>query len=50
LCISTFPLIGIAADPGSGTGLGLGFLACVVGALVVAVPVFVLAAIVSAKV
>jgi len=50
LCVSTFPLIGIAADGGSGAGIGLGLLACLVGALVVAVPVFILAAVVSAKV
>jgi predicted RNA-binding Zn-ribbon protein involved in translation (DUF1610 family) len=50
VCVSTFPLIGIAADQGSGAGIGLGFLACLVGALVVAVPVFILAAVVSAKV
>jgi predicted RNA-binding Zn-ribbon protein involved in translation (DUF1610 family) len=50
LCVSTFPLIGIATDGGSGAGIGLGFLACLIGALVVAVPVFILAAVVSAKV
>jgi DNA-directed RNA polymerase subunit RPC12/RpoP len=48
MCVSTFPLIGIASN--SGSGFGLGFLGCLVGAAVVAVPVFVLAAIVSAKV
>ena len=31
-------------------GVGLGLLACLAGALVVAVPVFILAAVVSAKV
>jgi DNA-directed RNA polymerase subunit RPC12/RpoP len=50
LCVSAFPVIGIAADQGSGAGIGLGFLGCLVGALVVAVPVFILAAVVSAKV
>ena len=39
LCVSTFPLIGLAFDS-NGAGLGLGLLACLVGALVVAVPVF----------
>jgi len=48
LVVSTFPVIGILS--GSGTGAALGFLACLVGALLVAVPVFALAAFVSAKV
>jgi DNA-directed RNA polymerase subunit RPC12/RpoP len=50
MCVSTFPIIGLAADQGSGAGIGLGLLACLVGALLVAVPVFILAAVVSAKV
>ncbi len=50
LCVSTFPLIGIATDQGSAAGFGFGLLACLVGALVVAVPVFILAAVVSAKI
>ena len=49
LCVSTFPLIGLAFDS-NGAGAGLGLLACLAGALVVAVPVFILAAVVSAKV
>ncbi len=48
MCVSTFPVIGILSN--SGSGAGLGFLACLVGAVLVAVPVFVLAAVVSAKV
>jgi DNA-directed RNA polymerase subunit RPC12/RpoP len=48
LCVSTFPVIGAAS--GSGAGFGLGLLACLGGALVVAVPVFIIAAVVSAKV
>ena len=49
LCVSTFPLIGLAVDS-NGAGVGLGLLACLIGALAVAVPVFILAAVVSAKV
>ena len=49
LCVSTFPLIGLAVD-NNGAGVGFGLLACLAGALVVAVPVFILAAVVSAKV
>ncbi len=48
MCVSTFPVIGILSN--SGSGAGLGFLGCLVGAVLVAVPVFVLAAVVSAKV
>jgi DNA-directed RNA polymerase subunit RPC12/RpoP len=48
LCVSTFPVIGAAS--GSAGGFGLGLLACLGGALVVAVPVFVIAALVSARV
>jgi DNA-directed RNA polymerase subunit RPC12/RpoP len=48
MCVSSFPVIGILS--GSDSGASLGFLACLVGALVVAVPVFILAAVVSAKV
>ncbi len=49
LCISTFPLIGLAADS-NGTGFGLGVLACCGAAALFAVPIFALAAFVSAKV
>ena len=48
LCVSTFPLVGYAANRGA--GLGLGLLACLGAGLVVAMPVFILAAVVSAKV
>jgi predicted RNA-binding Zn-ribbon protein involved in translation (DUF1610 family) len=48
LCVSSFPVIG--AVSGSGSGFGLGVLGCLVGALLVAVPVFALAAFVSAKI
>jgi DNA-directed RNA polymerase subunit RPC12/RpoP len=50
MCVSTFPIIGLVVDGGSGAGFAGGLLACLVGAVVVAVPVFVLAAVVSAKV
>jgi hypothetical protein len=48
LVLSTFPLIGYALDPELGLFLGLG--ACLAGGAVFAVPVFALAAWVSAKV
>jgi hypothetical protein len=48
LVLSAFPLIGYALDPDLGLWLGLG--ACLAGGAVFAIPVFALAAIVSAKV
>jgi hypothetical protein len=48
LCISTFPIAGFFIDESA--GLGLGLLACVAAGAVFAVPVFALAAWVSAKV
>jgi hypothetical protein len=48
MVLSTFPLIGYAIDPELGLFFGLG--ACVAGGAVLAVPVFALAAWVSAKV
>ena len=48
LCVSTFPIAGLLINRGA--GLGVGLLACLVAGVVVAIPVFVLAAVVSAKV
>jgi hypothetical protein len=48
LVLSTFPLVGFALDPELGLFLGLG--ACLLGGALFAVPVFVVAAWVSAKV
>ena len=48
LCISSFPVIGYFV--GEETGLGLGALACVLAGALFAIPVFALAAFVSAKV
>jgi hypothetical protein len=48
LCISAFPLVGYAMQ--EGTGLGLGLLACLLAGAVFAVPVFAMAAFISAKV
>jgi hypothetical protein len=48
LCISALPVIGFLSD--SEAGLGLGLFACAVGMALFAVPVFALAAWVSAKV
>jgi hypothetical protein len=48
LCLATFPLIGMAVD--SGSGLGIGLLACTGIGIVAAVALFSLAAWVAAKV
>jgi hypothetical protein len=48
LCISSFPIIGFAT--GDETGMGLGLLACLVAGAAFAIPIFALAAWVSAKV
>lgn len=48
LCISSFPLVGVAMDPSA--GLPLGLLACAIAGAAFAIPVFALAAFVSAKV
>ena len=50
LCISSFPVVGYFMESGTGVGLGLGVLACVVAGALFAIPVFALAAFVSAKV
>ena len=48
LCVSTFPVVGYFVD--AQAGLGLGLAACLAAGALVAVPVFVMAAIISAKV
>jgi DNA-directed RNA polymerase subunit RPC12/RpoP len=48
LCISSFPVVGFLT--GEEAGMGLGMLACLVAGAVFAIPVFALAAFVSAKV
>ena len=50
LCISSFPVIGYFMESETGIGPGLGLLACVVAGALFAIPVFALAAFVSAKV
>ena len=48
LCVSTFPIGGYLAN--SGTGLGLGLLACLGAGVLLSIPIFIMAALVSAKV
>jgi hypothetical protein len=48
LCVSAFPVIGWMLE--GSTGLGLGLLACLVGGVLFSLPVFALAAFISAKV
>jgi hypothetical protein len=48
LCVSTFPIAGYVAN--NGTGLGLGLLACLGAGVLLSIPIFIMAAVVSAKV
>jgi DNA-directed RNA polymerase subunit RPC12/RpoP len=48
LCVSTFPIVGFAVSQEA--GLGLGLLACLGAGALLSIPIFILAAVVSAKV